>query len=70
MAEMTPVNITIDEEALRAQVEGAIGSVLSEVAWKLMSAANALDPTIQEAEKRWLEQEVQRRVDRLQDAVD
>ena len=66
MAEMTPVNITIDEEALRAQVEGAIGSVLSEVAWKLMSAANALDPTIQEA----LEQEVQRRVDRLQDAVD
>lgn len=46
MAETTPINITIDQDALREQVRAVITEELHEMAMKLHHAADALDPTV------------------------
>ncbi len=46
MAEQTPINITIDEAALREQVRSALQDELTSMALKLHYAADALDPAV------------------------
>lgn len=46
MAETPPINITIDQDALREQVRAVITDELHEMAVKLHHAADALDPRI------------------------
>lgn len=63
MAEMTPLNIQIDEDALKKQVETAITAALIATSMKLRASADALDPDFLKNQNEWIEQEVERRVD-------
>lgn len=44
MAETTPINIQIDQEALRAQIKQVIREEVQELAMALWRASYALDP--------------------------
>lgn len=69
MAEVTPITIRLDEQELKEQVTGAVAKALEEVSWKFRAAADALNPTFQADERRWLEEEIDRRVEqRLKEA--
>lgn len=63
MAEMTPLDIRIDEDALKKQVESAITDALRDASMKLRVSADALDPDFLKYQDEWIEQEVERRVD-------
>lgn len=62
MAEMAPIDIRIDEDAIKKQVESAITDALKAASMKLRFAADALDPEFLELDRQW-EEEVERRVD-------
>jgi hypothetical protein len=49
MSEHTPINITIDEAALREQVRAVIAEELAEMSSRLHRAAYQLDPEGSEA---------------------
>lgn len=71
MAEMTPIDIRIDEDAIKKQVESAITDALRGTSMKLRVAADALDPDFLKYQDEWVEQEVERRVDlKLKEASD
>lgn len=63
MAEKTPLDIRIDEDALKKQVESAITDALRDASMKLRVSADALDPDFLKYQDEWIEQEVERRVD-------
>lgn len=62
MAEVTPITIQVDEDALRQQVRRVIGDELKVLAGKMRGAADDLDPGFWEEQNRFVESEVQRRV--------
>lgn len=62
MAEMTPLNIQIDEDALRKQIQDTLDKVLIDASWKLRAAADSLFPEFLEEDRRWMDEEVERRV--------
>ena len=63
MAEMPPIDIRIDEDALKKQVESAITDALRDASMKLRFAADALDPDYLKYRDEWVEEEIERRVD-------
>lgn len=62
MAEMTPIDIRIDEEAIKKQVETAVTEALVAASMKLRLAADDLDPKFLEVWDQMREQEIERRV--------
>lgn len=62
MAEMTPIDIRIDEDAIKKQVETAITDALIAASVKLRIVADALDPDFLKYQDEWIEDEVERRV--------
>lgn len=46
MVEIAPIHITIDQDTLRAQVDGVIAEAVKQFAFRLHRAADDLDPSI------------------------
>lgn len=63
MASVPPLEIKIDQDAIRAQVSEGIAEALRGASWKLRQAADALDPEFVKYQDEWIEQEIQRRVE-------
>lgn len=63
MAEVPPITIRLDEQELKEQVTGAVAKALEEVSWKFRAAADALNPEFLAEERRWWEDEIERRVE-------
>lgn len=62
MDELTPVDIRIDEEALRQQVRKAVEGVILDFSMRLRTAADSLDPQFLKHQDQWIEDEIDRRV--------
>lgn len=62
MAEMTPIDIRIDEDAIKKQVETAVTEALVAASMKLRVAADSLNPGFLDWWHENQEQEIERRV--------
>jgi hypothetical protein len=60
MAEMAPINITIDQDALRKQLAEVIEEATSEFASRLRFAADNLDPSFWERQNEFRDAELER----------
>lgn len=63
MAEVPPLEIKIDQEAIRAQVSEGITEALREASIKLRTAADALDPEFLKYQDEWIEDKVNSKVE-------
>lgn len=64
MAEVPPITIRLNEQELKEQVTGAIAKALQEVSWKFRQAADALDPDFVEEERKWIEDQIEKGVEK------
>lgn len=56
------ITITVDEGALREQVQGIVNQELIAASWRLRAAADALYPGFHDEQDKWQESEIERRV--------
>lgn len=69
MADVPPITIRLNEDELKEQVTSAVAKALQEVSWKFRQAADALDPSFREEERKWVEAAIEDRVSqRLKEA--
>lgn len=57
------ITITVDENALRAQVQKVVEEELVAASWALRRAADQLDPAFLENHRKWQEEETTRRAE-------
>lgn len=63
MAEVPPLEIRIDQDAIREQVREGISQALEEASFKLRAAADALDPKFLEYQGKWIEEQINSKVE-------
>ena len=63
MAKVPPLEIRIDQEAIREQVRDGISQALEEASFKLRAAADALDPKFLDYQEQWIEDQINSRVE-------
>lgn len=62
MAKLEPIEIKIDQDAVKAQIHDAITQALADASFKLRWAADALFPQFQDDQEKWIEEQIQKRV--------
>ncbi len=73
MANVPPLEIKIDEDAIREQVREGISRALEEASFKLRAAADALDPKCLDYQEKWIEDQINSKVEarlRVKEAQD
>ncbi len=73
MANVPPLEIKIDEDAIREQVREGISRALEEASFKLRAAADALDPKFLDYQEKWIEDQINSKVEarlRVKEAQD
>lgn len=63
MANVPPLEIKIDQDAIREQVREGIAEALQDASIKFRMAADALDPTFLERQDKWIEDEINSKVE-------
>lgn len=62
MSNPEPINIQIDPEHLRSQIKEIIDQELRVFAGKLRWASDELDPEFAEAQGKWIDDQIEKRV--------
>lgn len=55
MTDLGPIELKIDSEALKAQIETALNSALEAAAWALRAAADQLHPQFVSDQEKWIQ---------------
>lgn len=63
MANVPPLEIKIDQDAIRDQVREGITDALREASIKFRMAADALDPTFLDEQDKWIEDRINTKVE-------
>ncbi|USH44473.1 hypothetical protein SEA_CASSITA_18 [Microbacterium phage Cassita] len=63
MANIPPLEIKIDQDAIRDQVKSGIEEALREASIKFRMAADALDPSFRDAQEKWIEDAINSKVE-------
>ncbi len=63
MANVPPLEIKIDQDAIRDQVREGITEALREASGKFRMAADALDPTFLDEQDKWIEDMINSKVE-------
>lgn len=63
MANVPPLEVKIDQDAIRDQVREGITEALREASVKFRTAADALDPTFVAEQDKWIEDMINSKVE-------
>lgn len=63
MPNVPPLEIKIDQDAIRDQVREGITEALREASIKLRMAADAFDPTFLDEQNKWIEDRINSKVE-------